>query len=80
MDPDLVILNEFWLENMMVRCFRDNMDFGLGGQRKDVSRSIRQVRGQVMCGLGVFVGLVDSRLLIDVKTKVAGSFLPRRQH
>ena len=73
-------LKDFWLENMMVRCLRDNMDFGLGGQRKDVSRSIRQVRGQVMCGLGVFVGLVDSRLLIDVKTKVAGSFLPRRLH
>ena len=80
MDPDLVILNEFWLENIMVRCFRDNMDFGLGGQRKDVSRSIRQVQGRVMRGLGVLVGLVDGRLLRGVENKVAGSFLLRRPY
>ena len=80
MDPSMVILKKFWLENMMVRCSGDQMDFWLGGQQKDVPRSIRRVRGQVMCGLGVFVGLVDGRLLRDVETKVAGSFLPRRQH
>ena len=80
MYPGLVILKEFWLENMMVRCSGDQMDFWLGGQQKDVPRSIRRVRGQVMCGLGVLVGLVDRRLLRGVETKVAGSFLPRRPH
>ena len=56
------------------------MDFWLGGQGKDVSQSIRQVRGQVVCRLGVLVGLVGVRLLRDVKTKVDGSFLPKRRH
>ena len=72
MDPVLVVLKEFWLETVMVRCSGDRMDFWLGGQQKDVSRSIRQVWGRVMCGLGVLVGLMDGRLLRDVETKVSG--------
>ena len=36
--------------------------------------------GRVMCGLGVFVRLVDNRLLRDIKTKVAVSFLLRRPY
>ena len=51
------------------------MDFLLGGQQKYVSRSTRQVLGQVMCELGGLVGLADRRLLRGIKTKVAGSFL-----
>ena len=51
-----------------------------GGQQKDISRSTRRVWGQVMCGLGGLVGLVDGRLLRGVVTKVVGSFLPRRPH
>ena len=68
------------MEAVMVSCTGDQMDFWLGGQGKDVSRSIRQVRGQVVCRLGVLVGLVGVRLLRDVKTKVDGSFLPKRRH
>ena len=69
---------------LVVKCVGGNLRqsdrFLLGGQRKDVSRSIRRVRRRVMCGLGVLVGLVDGRLLRDVETKVAGSFLPRQPH
>ena len=68
------------MENMMVRCSDNQMDFWLGHQKKDVSGSTRRVWGQVMCGWGVLVGLVDGRLVIGVKTKVAGSFLLRRLH
>ena len=56
------------------------MDFWLGGQQKDVSPSTKQVRDQVMCGLGVLVGLVDYRLLRGVKTKVVVSCVQRRPH
>ena len=80
MDPGLVICKGFWLENLMVRCLGDQMYFWLGGQKKDVARSTRQVRGQLMCWLGVLVGLVDSRVLRGVKTKVVGSCTPRRLH
>ena len=80
MDPVLVILKEFWLEIVILRCSGNHMDFWLGGQKKDVSRSIRQVQGQVMCGLGVLVGLLDGRLLRGAETEVAHSFLPRRTY
>ena len=30
------------------------MEFGSGGEKKDVARSTRQVQGQGMCGLGVW--------------------------
>ena len=80
MDPGLAVLKDFWLETVVVRCSCDHMDFWLGGQEKDTSRSIRQVRGRVMCGLGVLVALVDGRLLRGVKTKVAGACLPRRPY
>ena len=72
--------NEFWLKTVMVRCSDDQMDFWLGCQQKYVFWSTRCVWGQVMCGLGVLVGLVNGRFLRDVKTKVAGSFLSRRPH
>ena len=50
MDPGLVILKEFWLENVMVRCSGDQLDFWLGCQKRYISKSIRQVRGHMMCG------------------------------
>ena len=78
MNPGLVILKEFCLETVMMRCLDDRMDFWLGGQQKDASRSIRRVRGRLMCGLGVLVGLVDDRMLRGAKIKVARTFLPRR--
>ena len=54
MDPGWVIWEEFWLETVMVRCPGDQVEFLLGGQQKGVTRSTRQVRGQGMCGLGVW--------------------------
>ena len=73
-----MIWKEFWLENVMVRCSGDHMEFWLGIQQNDVAWSTRRVRGQVMCGSGVLVGLVDSRVLKGVETKVVGSCAPRR--
>ena len=64
----------------MVRCSDIQMEFLLVGQQKDVSRSIRRVRDQVMCGLVGLVGLVEGRLLRGVKTKVIDSLLPIRPH
>ena len=64
----------------MVRCSGNQMEFGLGGQKKDIARSTRRVWGQVMCGLGVLVGLVDSRVLVSVKTKFVSSCAPGRPH
>ena len=80
MDPGLVIWNEFWSETMMVRCSASHMKFLFGHQQKDVYRSMRRVRGWVIRGLGVLVGLMDGRLLRGVKTKYVGSFLPRHPH
>ena len=80
MDPGWVIWNEFWLETVMVRCSDNQIEFWLGSQIKDVSRYTRQVRGRVMCGLGVFVGFVGGRLLRGVKTKVVGSCVPILPH
>ena len=54
MGPGWVILKEFWLETVMVRCLGEQMEFWLGGQKKDVAWSTRWVRGQGMCGLGVW--------------------------
>ena len=57
MDPGLVILKEFLLENVMVRCLGDQMNFWLGGKQKYVSWSISRVLGWVMCGFWCFGGL-----------------------
>ena len=70
--------NEFWLKTVMVRCSDDQMDFWLGCQQKYVFWSTRCVWGQVMCGLGVLVGLVEGRLSRGVETKVVGSYIPIR--
>ena len=75
-----MVLKKFGLETVIVRCLGDQLDFWLGSQQKNVSWSIIRVWGQVMCGLGVLVGLMDERFLRDVKTNVAGRFLPRRPH
>ena len=51
MDPGWVVWNNFWSENVTVRCSCDQMDFWSGGQENDVARSNGLVRGQQMCGL-----------------------------
>ena len=73
MDPSGVVLNKIWLKT---GGSDDQMKFCLGGQQKDVSRSTRQVWGRVVWG--VLMGLVDSKLLRVVETKVSGSFLSIR--
>ena len=65
---------------MMVRCADDQMGVWLGGEKNDVSQSTRQVRGWMMCGLGVLVGLMGSRMLRGVETKAVGSCVPRLPH
>ena len=52
----------------------DQMDFWLGIQKKYVSWSTIWVRGRVMCGLGVLVGLVVGRLLRGAKPRLLASF------
>ena len=78
--PRLRDLEGFLVGIIMVRCLGDQIEFWLGSQENDVARSTRQVRGRVMCGLGVLAGLVDDRVLRDVKTKVFGSCAPRNLH
>ena len=73
MDSGWVIWKDFWLEYVMMRCSGDQMKFRLGGQQKDVALSTTQVRGPVMCGLGVLVGLVYVRVLRGVGTNGVGS-------
>ena len=80
MNPSWVIWEKSCLETVIVSCSGDQIEFGLGGQKKDISRSTRRVRGQLMCGLGVLVGLVDVRVLIGVETKVVDSCASRFPH
>ena len=57
----LYILNGSWLGDLKIflvgncdgEALGDQMDFWLGGQKKDVARSTIRVRGQGMCGLDV---------------------------
>ena len=52
--PGWVVWKDFWLETVMVRRSGDQMEFLLGGQKKDAARSTRRFWGQGMCGLGVW--------------------------
>ena len=49
-----MICKEFWLETVVVRCSGDQLEFCLGGQKKDLGRSTIRVRGQIICGLDVW--------------------------
>ena len=80
MEPGLVKLKDFWLENMMVRCSGDQVEVWLGDRQRLFTRTIRRLLGQAMCGMGDLVGVVEGRLLRNIKTKVVGSFLPRHLH
>ena len=67
MDLGSVKLKEIWFKIKMVRCSVDPIEVWLGGQQ-------RQLSGQVMCELGVLVGLADGQSLSYAKTKIAVSF------
>ena len=80
MDPGSVKLKELWSEIKMVRCSGNLMEVLLGDHQRLSTQTIRRLPGPVMCELGDLVGLADRRSLSYAKTKVAGSFRPRRSH
>ena len=56
-----MIWKDFWLENGMMCCSGDKMDFLSGGQKKYVNWSTRRFWGRGMCGLSVWLAWWTAR-------------------